>query len=114
MVLLYLTGSLQIDSVHKLFHKHQREVSHTPEVESNGCHVALFHNQGKGSCEHPTHFSEDKKCPWCFASFQTKYLGSPIIYIPVISAEQADIIFFNLLSCTEVQQQNPSRAPPVI
>ena len=114
MILLYLAGSLQIDSFHKLIHKHQREVSHTPEVESNGCHVALFHNQGKGSCAHPTHFSEDKKCPWCYASFQAKYLVSAVTSLSCQSEECVEILFSNPLSCTEYQQQNPSRAPPVI
>ena len=113
MVMLYLVGSLQIDSFHRLIHKHQREVIHTPEVESNGCHIALFHNQGKGSCAHPTHFSEDKKCPWCFASFQTSYLHSAVLYLPHLVIHESEIILYNLDYHTEFQKQNPARAPPV-
>ena len=113
MVLLYLVGSLQIDSFHRLIHKHQREVTHTPEVESNGCHVALFHNQGKGSCAHPTHFSEDKKCPWCFASFQTSYLHATVLCLPHVVREKSEVIFYDLKYYAEYQKQNPARAPPV-
>lgn len=70
LILLYLTGSLQLDSIHRLIHKHDDRSVHTIELEQNACHRSVFHQNTENSCNHPTHFSELKKCPWCFGSIQ--------------------------------------------
>jgi hypothetical protein len=65
LILLYLTGSLQIDSIHRLFHAHENSAAHTEESEKNACHRTVFHQATQNTCDHPTHISELKKCPWC-------------------------------------------------
>lgn len=113
LILFYLVGSLQIHSVHKLFHKHQREILHAPEIETNGCHIALFHNQAKGSCAHPTHFTENNKCSWCFAFFQTSYDHTAAHFFLPASSDQSERIPGVCNYYADLKKQNPSRAPPV-
>ena len=66
LIFLYLTGSLQLDSVHRLIHDHDERSAHTEELEQNACHRTVFHQATQNTCDHPTHVSEDKKCLWCF------------------------------------------------
>lgn len=82
LILLYLTGSLQIDSIHRLFHAHESSTIHSEESEKNACHRTVFHQATQNSCDHPTHISELKKCPWCNGYLQVSDLPAGIFESP--------------------------------
>lgn len=112
LVLLYLAGSLQLDSLHRLFHQHDQSYAHTEELEQNACHRTVFHQATENTCDHPTHISEDKNCPWCNGS---------IHYETILSESQphTDLIFAEIaLSYTQPKPILPnlltlsSRGPP--
>lgn len=64
-LLVYLMGSISFESLHKLFVNHSHTQAHTPQQEENPCHIALFHQERAGGCEHPTHFIEIDNCTLC-------------------------------------------------
>lgn len=64
-MLVYLMGSISFESLHKLFMDHAHAKAHTPQQEENPCHIALFHQERAGGCEHPTHFIEIDNCTLC-------------------------------------------------
>jgi len=112
LILSYLTGSLQIDSIHRLIHGHENSVAHTEESEKNACHRTVFHQATQNTCDHPTHISELKKCPWCNGSLQLKFALTGIFNsLTVFSCEQPFTAFsqnhseFNLSGF-------PNRGPP--
>jgi len=74
LVLLYALGFLQTDSIHKLFHGHSDGALHTEEQEKNACHRVGVHNVPTEDCSHPTHLSENKKCPFCPGSKESDQL----------------------------------------
>lgn len=114
LAVLYSAGSLQIDSVHRLLHQHGERALHTPEQEQNPCHRVVFHDQPQGSCEHPTHFSESKKCPLCHGA-PTQAALKPVI----VSFNSPALVGVRLMvneSVGNMSDRNllPARAPPVM
>jgi len=114
LALLYTAGSLQIDSLHRLIHRHSERGNHTPEQEQNACHRVVYHNQLQGACEHPTHLSESKKCPLCQGTPVTAALITTTqssVHIPACCALIAD-------AESSIAQRDhfllPPRAPPVM
>lgn len=112
LIVLYLAGSLQLDSLHRLLHQHDEKSVHTEELEQNACHRTVFHQATQNACDHPTHISENKKCPWCFGSVQYET-------IPQSGVDSFDFKYFrkqksfyhpSLLN-SEVSSAN-SRGPP--
>ncbi|MFM7193844.1 MAG: hypothetical protein ACKO3B_09630 [Bacteroidota bacterium] len=114
LAVLYSAGSLQIDSLHRLLHQHGERALHTPEQEQNPCHRVVFHDQPQGSCEHPTHFSESKKCPLCQGA-PTHTALKPVI----VAFEPAAVAFVHTTVSDRADATNdrtllPARAPPVM
>ena len=114
LILSYLTGSLQIDSIHRLIHGHENSVAHNEESEKNACHRTVFHQATQNTCDHPTHISELKKCPWCNGSLQLK--------IALTGGIDALTIFYSQKSFTAYSQNHsgsdlsgfPNRGPPAV
>lgn len=114
LAVLYSAGSLQIDSIHRLMHQHGARALHTPEQEQNPCHQVVFHDQPQGTCEHPTHFSESKKCPLCQGSpTQSALIQNTLVFRTPVLAEIRFTISHRVL-LTGDQRLLPARAPPVM
>lgn len=73
LILFYLIGSLQLDSLHQILHQHDQSATHTEEAELNACHRAIFHLATENACDHPTHLTELKKCPWCIGTLHQDF-----------------------------------------
>ena len=112
LALLYTAGSLQIDSIHRLIHKHSEREKHTPEQERNACHRVVYHNQSQGACEHPTHFSESKKCPLCNGTTSQAALISAGQQVTGILAAPLPARTILQSASREHPALLPARAPP--
>ena len=64
LLLLYITGSVQVESFHEILHATEASL-HTAEQEMDPCHQAIYHDIAKEGCDHETHITAVKKCPLC-------------------------------------------------
>lgn len=65
LIVLYSLAAFRIDSVHCLFAQHEASTLHSPEQEQAPCHIAIYHHDRSGGCEHKTHVSENDNCSLC-------------------------------------------------
>jgi len=87
LILFYLIGSLQLDSLHQILHQHEESASHSEEAEQNACHRTIFHLATENACDHPTHLTELKKCPWCQGTLHQDSglaIATPVIHFSSI------------------------------
>jgi len=112
LILLYLAGSLQLDSIHRLIHAHDESISHSVEIEQNACHRTVFHQATQNTCDHPTHLSELKKCPWCFGSVHYETILSAQDYKNDFNLSAP--VYTEIQDRKELKSANPhdSRGPP--
>jgi hypothetical protein len=111
LLLIYSAGSVQLETLHTLFHEHDE--LHTSELEKDPCHRAVYHHEKEG-CEHKSHVTEQKKCSLCQFSFHADQwigLNSSIRSIRFADGSKCGII---LSSAADLFVQQPSRAPPVL
>ena len=64
LLLFYLTGNVQVESFHKVFHSFEQAL-HSSEEEKDPCHRAIYHDAKQKGCDHKTHVTAVKKCPLC-------------------------------------------------
>lgn len=64
LLLLYLTGNVQLESFHKVFHSFEQAL-HSSDEEKDPCHRAIYHDSKQEGCDHKTHVTAVKKCPLC-------------------------------------------------
>lgn len=74
-LLLYLVGTVELDSFHSLFHSNEEVVLHSAQQEANSCHNAIYHQQKNNVCQHQSHITQLKKCPLCHVVFHSIHLG---------------------------------------
>lgn len=113
LALLYTAGSLQIDSLHRLIHQHGERTLHTPEQEQNACHRVVFHNQLQGACEHPTHFSESKKCPLCHGTPAQAAVLARTLEVSISYGVRTHCAGYLMADHEKNRILLPARAPPV-
>ena len=113
LALLYTAGSLQIDSLHRLIHQHGERTLHTPEQEQDPCHRVVFHHQTKGACEHPTHFSESKKCPLCHGTPAQAAIPGEVFQLTRSHQVRTNSAIYLYVELEKSRTLLPARAPPV-
>ena len=87
-LLLYLAGTVELDSFHALFHSADEHVLHSSQQEENSCHNAIYHQQKKNVCHHLSHITQLKKCPLCHVVFHSTHLSSvSFLQEPIVSAK---------------------------
>ena len=64
LLLVYFVGSVQIESIHSIFHDFEVAL-HSSEQEEDPCHRAIYHDAVDDACDHTTHITAVKKCPLC-------------------------------------------------
>lgn len=107
-LLIYGLGAIEVAGIHEALHAED----HTEALEKDPCHRSVFHKT-KDSCEHPTHFTAQKKCFLCHLIFQNDE-----------GAADVDSFSFTFLTSVDFTVDDPStiysislvrsgRAPPV-
>jgi hypothetical protein len=111
LVLLYVLGNVQIESIHQVFHALETSL-HSSDQEKDPCHRAIYHEATSDGCDHSTHFTAVKNCPLCHVvpvneQLLSEHKTSGSFAPEHVFNDQAFSIFIdngvNLL---------PSRAPP--
>ncbi|MFZ9981884.1 MAG: hypothetical protein ACO3FI_07630, partial [Cyclobacteriaceae bacterium] len=91
---------------------HQNSTVHTEESEKNACHRTVFHQATQNTCDHPTHISELKKCPWCNGSLQLKIaLISHMDPLTIFAGQQSFTAYFENLQKAGLPEFG-NRGPP--
>ena len=112
LLLLYLTGNVQVESFHEIFHSFEKAL-HSHEEEKDPCHRAIYHDEKEKGCEHKTHFTPIKKCPLCHVvPFNDQHVAVVESYIATPSSE---IYHFSryAISLPTLHVTLPARAPPI-
>lgn len=114
LVLLYLIGSVQLESFHSLLHANEEVALHSSDNELDPCHIGIYHQERDGGCAHKTHVSSKHTCSLCSGIFHTDHLlPSPYIRSRVIADFFAQVD--NQLSKAKVISVTlPARAPPFL
>jgi hypothetical protein len=113
MLVFFVIGNLQVESLHQFLHSHQHTVSHTEVQESDPCHRSLYHNDQKRGCGHQSHLIVSDKCELCdlITHSDAIVLSSPDSISNNYFTTEPVICSASVLS---IGQSNlPSRAPPV-
>ncbi|HTF20519.1 MAG TPA: hypothetical protein VK658_20745 [Chryseolinea sp.] len=64
MLSLYAIGSTQTGYLHQLFHPDEVAATHSPQLEEDPCHRALYHGMDIG-CRHKVHLVKVHSCGLC-------------------------------------------------
>ncbi len=113
LLFLYLLGSASIESLHNFLHEQQQSALHTPENESDPCHVNIYHDEGKPGCNHASHIVKEDTCSLCDSQLHnTHIILSRVFDLRATFATTAP--FHNAYVCIEgVYSYSSGRAPPV-
>lgn len=112
LLLLYLTGNVQVESFHELFHSFERAL-HSQEEEKDPCHRAIYHDEKEKGCEHKTHFTPIKKCPLCHVvPFNDQHVATVDSFDPARSFETFYLSRY-IISLPVLEITLPARAPPL-
>ena len=111
LLLIYSAGSIELQSIHSLFHDHA--AMHSFEAEKDPCHRAVYHHE-KDGCHHASHVSESKKCPLCQFSFHAdEWVSAEASEQPVhFTKALKNNVTLSLIASSPAQQS--SRAPPAL
>lgn len=114
LLVIYLVGTVEINSVHAIFHQtdNQSEL-HSAVNESNGCHQWVYHNNKNQDCEHKAHLVANKNCPLCHLSLQSFHYAciKPADYFSIsIELPNGDVY---AAAIGEIFSLLPGRAPPI-
>lgn len=112
LLLLYITGNVQFESFHQVFHSLEKSL-HSSEQEKDPCHRAIYHDTKDEGCDHKTHVTAVKKCPLCHVvPFNDQYIFASTSFqsVPLQNNFDDSLFFVDILaSFTNL----PARAPPV-
>jgi hypothetical protein len=114
LLLLYLVGNTQIESIHKLFHSHSNSLNHSVEQEKDPCHRTIYHQVKKDGCEHNSHLVKVQKCSLC----QVLFHSDQIVFsdLPSKPLQSGFILIkrFIPVQLAGIDDNLPARAPPFI
>ena len=112
VLLFYTLGSINVQALHGFSH-HERETLHNAQNESDPCHIRIYHEASAEACDHPTHFSEDTKCPLCDSQIHNTHLK----YELAIALESHSNFTFLAVADSDASSETVTRAigraPPV-
>jgi hypothetical protein len=114
LLFLYLLGSSSIETFHSLFHQHEATLLHTEQNEANPCHIALYHKDREGGCQHNSHLIEDDKCSFCNVQlhntqiFDVNSITLPTKYCLVFTCSSFQLYLEGIYF------QSAGRSPPAI
>lgn len=114
LLLLYLTGAVQVDVLHRWFHHDDPVVHYTPEMEQNPCHRSIYHHESEPACNHQAHIQIDPTCALCGIVCHTPHLLTIRTVVLCASVKQ------NVYEVVSPFQDNvpswvrESRGPPVV
>jgi len=112
LLLLYLTGNVQVETFHKVFHSFEQSL-HSSDQEKDPCHRAIYHDSKQKGCDHKTHVTAVKKCPFChIVPVKEKHIG--INYVFESFSSPPDFSDFSVLTIlVEIFPNLSARAPPI-
>lgn len=112
LLLVYFVGSVQIESIHSIFHDFEVTL-HSTEQEEDPCHRAIYHDAKEDACDHTTHITAVKKCPLCHVvPFSDQHLPDQNAF-EFFSTSHT---YFSGIHESEIKSPIaylPARAPPV-
>lgn len=112
LLLVYFVGSVQIESIHSIFHDVELAL-HSSEQEEDPCHRAIYHDAKDDACDHATHITAVKKCPLCHVvPFNDQHLPDQNSFRFFSSADTYFSEYFESGFKSAVTHL-PARAPPV-
>jgi hypothetical protein len=113
LLLLYVVGNVQIESIHQVFHSFETAL-HSTDQEKDPCHRAIYHEATDDGCDHSTHFTAVKNCPLCHVVPVNESLlvhSSTVgLFVPENVFDEQAISTFN----GSITDYLPARAPPFI
>ena len=114
LLVLYIAGSVEIDSLHHLVHADDHISLHSPEHEKDTCHQSIYHAGLNQGCNHPSHLSEKKECSVCDYANHSVHLFSFSVFN--LSPTQNDVAAdqYIALEQTPFSFYEDSRGPPAI
>ena len=82
-------------------HAHHHTEEHLGPLESDPCHIAIFHPGEQGACQHKYHLTKaTDECPLCHMVLSRQAMPDPVgLY---------DILFANTLVSVDLQEASPS------
>ena len=112
LLLLYLTGNVQVESFHKIFHSFEQAL-HSTEVEKDPCHRAIYHDAKQKGCDHKTHVTAIKKCPLChIIPLNEKHIAVSNSFESFSSSSNFEQLSISI-QVAEVSGGLSARAPPI-
>ena len=112
LLLLYLTGNVQVESFHKVFHSFEQAL-HSSDEEKDPCHRAIYHDSKQQGCDHKTHVTAVKKCPLChIGPLNEKHIAVCHSFESFSSPPNFEQFSFSILKA-EIPGGLSARAPPV-
>jgi hypothetical protein len=112
LLLLYVAGTVEIDSLHSYVHPEKADFRNPAAQEKDPCHLAIYHNVHDNGCHHKTHLVVSYKCPFCQISLHTEHVvGDRISYESVIFERRTNKSLTNLFILPPASERS-SRAPP--
>ena len=114
LLLLYVVGNIQFETLHQLFHSRENIVTHSSEQEKDPCHTTIYHHETKNDCGHKSHIIVKSTCAFCdvighsdqtFISFNS---DTSFKFPNVFCADQLSF------EVSDTQLKLRSRAPPVL
>lgn len=114
LLFIYLIGTVEVSSIHQLFHNPvDKQVLHSEVNEQNSCHQVLYHHAKGKRCEHPTHISAFKRCSFCQLSIQSFHLFETSSIVEFNSFSGTMVAFSQPFQGGELDLQLAPRAPPI-
>lgn len=112
LLLLYLTGNVQVESFHKVFHSFEQAL-HSADKEKDPCHRAVYHDSRQQGCDHKTHVTAVEKCPLChIVPLNEKQIAVSHSFEPFSSLPNFEQFFLSIQPA-ETPGGLSARAPPV-
>ena len=112
LLLLYLTGNVQLESFHKVFHSFEQAL-HSSDEEKDPCHRVIYHDSKQEDCDHKTHVTAVKKCPLChIVSLNEKHLAVSHTFESFSSLSHFNEFPISV-QIIEISGSLSARAPPV-
>jgi hypothetical protein len=112
LLLLYLTGNVQVESFHKVFHSFEQAL-HSTEEEKDPCHRAIYHDAKQKGCDHKTHVTAVKKCPLChIVPLNEKHIAVNHSFESFSSPSNFEQLSISI-QVSEISGGLSARAPPI-
>lgn len=65
LLVLYLAGTSQFETLHAFVHGHDQVEAHTAEEEADPCHRLIYHDDVAKGCGHASHLIASDRCEMC-------------------------------------------------